>query len=179
PKRNVINFRSDDCSKLAIEPELQKSKCAPPTAADDLGLSLSEADDGDDLLQDLGFGASPVLPDESAKSEVEVELSVKKQKGKGKAKADSTTVEAPVLPTLSKKKCSASKKLNPEFKSKSVVDTDDASDDKFTPKLAHKTIVLKPEARKAEPIASCPGPAPRTSSRRLRLLRPHQARPGL
>ncbi|KAF9260296.1 hypothetical protein L218DRAFT_962763 [Marasmius fiardii PR-910] len=68
PKRNVINFKSDNCSQLAIEPELvekvhkmeQQSKHTQPTAADDLGLSLSEADDGDDLLQDLGFGASPV-----------------------------------------------------------------------------------------------------------------------
>ncbi|KAF9254862.1 hypothetical protein L218DRAFT_967818 [Marasmius fiardii PR-910] len=169
PKCDVINFRSNDCSKLAIEPDLiervqrmeQKSKHVPPTAADDLGLSLSEADNGDDLLQDLGFGASPparspslgptTVPDESAESEVEVEPSVKKQKGKGKAKADSTTVEAPVLPTLSKKKCSIGKKSNSEFKSKSVVDTDDASDDEFAPKLAHKSIVLKPEARKAEP----------------------------
>ncbi|KAF9256880.1 hypothetical protein L218DRAFT_965809 [Marasmius fiardii PR-910] len=184
----VINFRSDNCSQLAIEPELVER----PTAADDLGLSLSEADDGNDLLQVLGFEASPparshslepttgpssrkpltdqlfpkppstkpTVPNESAKSEVEVEPSVKKQKGKGKAKADSTTVEAPVLPTLSKKKCSASKKSNSEFKSKSVIDTDDASDDEFAPKLAHKTIVLKPEARKAEPVGSCPGPAP-------------------
>ncbi|KAF9257367.1 hypothetical protein L218DRAFT_965446 [Marasmius fiardii PR-910] len=154
-------------SKLAIEPDLvervrrmeQKSKRAQPTAADDL---------------DLGFGASPVyhlfpkppstkpaVPDESAKSEGEVVPSVKKQKGKGKAKADSTTVEAPVLPTLSKKKRSAGKKTNPEFKSKSVIDTDDTSDDEFTPKLAHKSIVLKPEARKAEPVISRPGPAPR------------------
>ncbi|KAF9256714.1 hypothetical protein L218DRAFT_966037 [Marasmius fiardii PR-910] len=172
PKRNVINFKSNDCSQLAIEPELvekvrkleQKSQRAPPTAANDLGLSLSEADNNDDLLQDLGFGASPVyqlfpkppstkptVPDESTESEVEVEPSVKKQKGKGKAKADSTTVEAPVLPTLSKKKRSIGKKSNSEFKSKSVVDTDDASDDEFAPKLAHKSIVLKPEARKAEP----------------------------
>ncbi|KAF9260472.1 hypothetical protein L218DRAFT_578570 [Marasmius fiardii PR-910] len=133
-------------------------------STDDLGLSLSDANDSDDLLRDLGFGASPLarspslepttVPDESPKSEVEVEPSVKKQKGKGKAKADPTTVEAPVLPTLSKKKRSAGKKLNPEFKSKSVVDTDDASDDEFAPKLAHKTIVLKPEARKAEPVGS-------------------------
>ncbi|KAF9261292.1 hypothetical protein L218DRAFT_1001808 [Marasmius fiardii PR-910] len=196
----VINFRSDDCSKLAIEPDLiervrrmeQKSKCAPPTAANDLGLSLSEADDGDNLLQDLGFGASPpvhspslepttgpssskpltdqlfpkplstkpTVPDESAESEVEMEPLVKKQKGKGKAKAASPTIEAPVLPTLSKKKRSASKKTNPKFKSKSVIDTNDTSDDEFTPKLAHKTIVLKPEARRAEPIGSRPGPAP-------------------
>ncbi|KAF9255842.1 hypothetical protein L218DRAFT_991684 [Marasmius fiardii PR-910] len=249
PKRDVINFKSDDCSKLAIEPDLvervrrmeQKSKRTQPTAAEDLGLSLSEADDSDDLLQDLGFEASPparspslepttgpssrkpltdqlfpkppstkpTVPNESAKSEVEVEPSVKRQKGKGKAKADPTTVEAPVLPTLSKKKHSAGQKTNSEFKSKSVVDTDDASDDEFAPKLAHKSIVLKPEARKAEPVSSCPGPAPppdplrleygtkgplsladiqslqtnmnriRTSSRRLRSLRPHQARPGL
>ncbi|KAF9248902.1 hypothetical protein L218DRAFT_89641 [Marasmius fiardii PR-910] len=68
PKHDVINFKSDDCSKLAIEPNLvkrvrrmeQKSKRAQPMAANDLGLSLSEANDGDDLLQDLGFGASPV-----------------------------------------------------------------------------------------------------------------------
>ncbi|KAF9259937.1 hypothetical protein L218DRAFT_1003307 [Marasmius fiardii PR-910] len=66
---HVINFRSDDCSQLAIEPDLiekarrmeQKSKRAPPTAADNLGLSLSEADDGDDLFRDLGFGASLVM----------------------------------------------------------------------------------------------------------------------
>ncbi|KAF9254954.1 hypothetical protein L218DRAFT_967716 [Marasmius fiardii PR-910] len=159
---SVINFKSDNCSQLAIEPELiekvrkmeQKSKHAQPTAADDLGLSLSEADDGDDLLHDLGFGASPpacspsleptTVPDESAESEVEVEPSVKKQKGKGKAKSDSTTIE-----------------------SKSVVDTDDASDDEFAPKLAHKTIVLKPEARKAEPVASHPGPAPPPDPLRL------------
>ncbi|KAF9254859.1 hypothetical protein L218DRAFT_967804, partial [Marasmius fiardii PR-910] len=200
PKRDVINFKSDDCSKLAIEPDLvervrrmeQKSKRTQPTAADDLGLSLSEADDSDDLLQDLGFEASPparsyfpepttgpssrkpltdqlfpkppstkpTVPDESAESEVEVEPSVKKQKGKGKAKADPTSVEAPVLPTLSKKKRSASKKSTSEFKSKSVVDSDVASDDEFAPKLAHKSIVLKPEARRAEPVGSCPGPAP-------------------
>ncbi|KAF9255464.1 hypothetical protein L218DRAFT_1081833 [Marasmius fiardii PR-910] len=203
PKHDVINFKSDNCSKLAIEPDLvervrrmeQKSKCAQPTAADDLGLSLSEANDGDDLFRDLGFGASPpecshspepttglsptkpltdhlfpkppstkpAVPDKSAESEGEVVPSVKKQKGKGKAKADSTTVEAPVLPTLSKKKRSAGKKTNPEFKSKSVVDTNDASDDEFAPKLAHKSIVLKPEARKAEPVISCPGPAPHSS----------------
>ncbi|KAF9260886.1 hypothetical protein L218DRAFT_962031 [Marasmius fiardii PR-910] len=185
PKRDVINFKSDDCSQLAIEPELvekvckmeQQSKRAPPTAADDLGLSLSEADDDDDLLCDLGFGASPparspsfeptTVPDESAESEVEVEPSVKKQKGKGKAKADSITVEAPVLPTLSKKKRSVGKKANSEFKSKSVIDTDDASDDEFAPKLAHKTIVLKPEARKAEPVSSRPGPAPPPNPLRL------------
>ncbi|KAF9259655.1 hypothetical protein L218DRAFT_963407 [Marasmius fiardii PR-910] len=83
-----------------------------------------------------------------------MEPSVKKQKGKGKAKADSTTVEAPVIPTLSKKKRSTGKKANSDFKSKSVVDTDDASDDEFAPKLAHKTIVLKPEARRAEPVSS-------------------------
>ncbi|KAF9254728.1 hypothetical protein L218DRAFT_967957, partial [Marasmius fiardii PR-910] len=170
----------------------QQSKRAPPTAADDLGLSLSEADDGDDLLHDLGFGVSPparspsfepptgpssrkpltdqlfpkppstkpTVPNESAESEVEMEPSVKKQKGKGKAKADSTTVKAPVIPTLSKKKRSVGKKANSEFKSKSVVDTDDASDDEFAPKLAPKTIVLKPEARRAEPVGSRPGPAP-------------------
>ncbi|KAF9257565.1 hypothetical protein L218DRAFT_92410 [Marasmius fiardii PR-910] len=200
PKRDVINFKSDDCSQLAIEPELvekvckmeQQSKRAPPTAANNLGLSLSEADDGDNLLRDLGFGASPparspsfepttgpssrkpltdqlfpkppstkpTVPDESAESEVEVEPSVKKQKGKGKAKADPTTVEAPVLPTLSKKKRSAGKKSTSEFKSKSIIDSDVASDDEFTPKLAHKSIVLKPEARRAEPVASRPGPAP-------------------
>ncbi|KAF9260524.1 hypothetical protein L218DRAFT_579273 [Marasmius fiardii PR-910] len=199
PKRDVINFRSDDCSKLAIEPDLiervrkmeQKSKHAQPTAANDLGLSLSEADDGDDLFRDLGFGASlpahspspepttgpssskpltdhlfpkppstkPAVPNDSAESE-EVVLSEKKQKGKGKAKADSTTLEAPVGPTLSKKKHSSGKKSNPEFKSKFVVNTDDASDNEFAPKLAHKTIILKPEARKAEPVSSCPGPAP-------------------
>ncbi|KAF9252437.1 hypothetical protein L218DRAFT_968608, partial [Marasmius fiardii PR-910] len=109
----------------------------------------------------------PTVPDESAESEVEVEPLVKRQKGKGKAKADPTTVEAPVLPTLSKKKRSAGKKTNSEFKSKSVVDTDDASDDEFAPKLAHKSIVLKPEARKAEPVGSCPGPAPPPDPLRL------------
>ncbi|KAF9256914.1 hypothetical protein L218DRAFT_1006793 [Marasmius fiardii PR-910] len=189
----VINFRSDDCSQLAIEPDLiekvqqmeQKSKHAPPTAADDLGLSLSEADNGDNLFRDLGFGASPpahspspepttgpsfskpltdhlfpkppstkpAVPDNSAESE-EVVLLEKKQRGKGKAKADSTTVEAPVLPTLSKKKRSTGKKSNPESQSKSVVDTDDS-------------IVLKPEARKAEPITSRPGPAPPPDPLRL------------
>ncbi|KAF9259985.1 hypothetical protein L218DRAFT_963073 [Marasmius fiardii PR-910] len=185
PKRDVINFKSDDCSQLAIEPELvekvrkmeQQSKHTQPTAADDLGLSLSEADDGDDLLQDLGFEASPpehspspeptTVPDESAESEVEVEPSVKRQKGKGKAKAELTTLEAPVIPTLSKKKRSVGRKTNSEFKSKSVVDTDDASDDEFAPELAHKTIVLKPEARKAEPVGSCPGPAPPPDPLRL------------
>ncbi|KAF9256722.1 hypothetical protein L218DRAFT_966102, partial [Marasmius fiardii PR-910] len=177
----------------------QQSKRAPPTAADDLGLSLSEADDDDDLLRDLGFGASPparspsfepttgpssrkpltdqlfpkpsstkpTVPDESAKSEVEVEPSVKKQKGKGKAKADPTSVEAPVLPTLSKKKRSAGKKSTSEFKSKSVVDSDVTSDDEFAPKLAHKSIVLKPEARRAEPVGSRPGPAPPSDPLRL------------
>ncbi|KAF9251441.1 hypothetical protein L218DRAFT_738230 [Marasmius fiardii PR-910] len=148
PKRDVINFRSDDCSKLAIEPDLvervqkmeQKSKHAQPE-----------------------HSPSPeptTVPDESTESEVEVEPLVKRQKGKGKAKADPTTIEAPVHPTLSKKKRSVSKKSHSEFKSKSVVDTDDTSDDEFAPKLAHKTIVLKPEARKAEPVASRPGPAP-------------------
>ncbi|KAF9256859.1 hypothetical protein L218DRAFT_965919 [Marasmius fiardii PR-910] len=171
--------KSNDCSKLAIEPDLvkrlrkmeQKLEHAPPTAADDLGLSLSEADDSDDLFRDLGFGASPperspspeptTVPDDSAESE-EVVPSKKKQKGKGKVKAASPTVEAPDGPTLSKKKRSVGKKSNSEFKSKSIVDTDDASDDEFAPKLAHKTIVLKPEGRKAEPVGSRPGPAPRT-----------------
>ncbi|KAF9250623.1 hypothetical protein L218DRAFT_968658, partial [Marasmius fiardii PR-910] len=177
----------------------QQLKRAPPTAADDLGLSLSEADNDDNLLCDLGFGASPparshsfepttglssrkpltdqlfpkppstkpTVPDESAESEVEVEPSVKKQKGKGKAKADPTSVEAPVLPTLSKKKRSAGKKSTSEFKSKSVVNSDVASDDEFAPKLAHKSIVLKPEARRAEPIGSRPSPAPPSDPLRL------------
>ncbi|KAF9254107.1 hypothetical protein L218DRAFT_627527 [Marasmius fiardii PR-910] len=95
----------------------------------------------------MGFLA---LPDNSAESE-EVVPSKKKQKGKGKAKATSPTVEAPDGPTLSKKKRSVGKKSNSEFKSKSIVNTDDASDNEFAPKLAHKSIVLKPEARKAEP----------------------------
>ncbi|KAF9259938.1 hypothetical protein L218DRAFT_947271 [Marasmius fiardii PR-910] len=102
----------------------------------------------------------PTVPNESAESEGEVVPSVKKQKGKGKAKVDPPSVEAPVLPTLSKKKRSIGKKSNSEFKSKSVVNTDDALDDEFAPKLAHKSIVLKPEARKAEPVDSRPGPAP-------------------
>ncbi|KAF9257725.1 hypothetical protein L218DRAFT_1015947 [Marasmius fiardii PR-910] len=81
----------------------QQSRRTQPTAADDLGLSLSEADDGDDLLQDLGSPArsyspehttglssrkpltdqlfpkppstKPTVPDESAESEVEMEPS--------------------------------------------------------------------------------------------------------
>ncbi|KAF9255840.1 hypothetical protein L218DRAFT_303608 [Marasmius fiardii PR-910] len=151
-----------------------------------LNLSLSEADDGDDLFQDLGFGASPpershspepttgpssskpltdhifpkppstkpTVPDESAKSEGEVVPSEKKQKGKGKAKADSPTIKV-------------YSHSNSEFKSKSVVDTDDVSHNDFAPKLAHKTIVPKLEARKAEPIASRPGPAPSQDPLRL------------
>ncbi|KAF9260521.1 hypothetical protein L218DRAFT_579225 [Marasmius fiardii PR-910] len=172
----------------------QKSKRTQPTAADDLSLSLSEADDGDDLFQDLGFGASlpehshspepttgpssskpltdhifpkppstkPAVPDESAESEGEVVPSVKKQKGKGKVKVDPPSIKAPVLPTLSKKKCSTSKK------SKSNVNTDNASHDDEAPKSsARKTPVPKPEARKAEAVTSRPGPAPSQDLLRL------------